>query len=185
MLGRQEPRASRGADKPSRESPPQENRHFAKQPLEGRDTSPDWGKRMTDTQRRQRGAKRLAASASFCRTLKMSHDRSWHPRRLRRRSASCGRWLWRLVRRNARLKPRRRIKALAGGWKSKRSFFAHAEARLNYDDRAHAMLHSNVSPPSDSNFRAPVFGKRDALPDRITLGLRIPASPFHYDLHII
>ena len=28
----------------------------------------------------------------------MSHDRGWHPRRLRRRSASRGRWLWRLVR---------------------------------------------------------------------------------------
>ena len=41
-------------------------------------------------------------------TSKMSHDRGWHPRRLRRRSASRGRWLWRLVGRLIGLRPEHR-----------------------------------------------------------------------------
>ena len=117
-------------------------------------------------------------------TLKMSHGRSRHPRLLRSRSAGCGRWLWRLVRRKLTVKRPDRAKAVTTGRKSKQSYLAHAEVRLDYSNRTQASPHSRVSPPPDSNFKTPGLGKRDTLPDRITLGRRIQQSLVTINPHI-
>ena len=114
----------------------------------------------------------------------MSHGRSRHPRLLRSRSAGCGRWLWRLVRRKLTVKRPDRAKAVTTGRKSKQSYLAHAEVRLDYSNRTQASPHSRVSPPPDSNFKTPGLGKRDTLPDRITLGRRIQQSLVTINPHI-